>query len=279
MLGRPMPTKQTRPPGQGPRPATTSISLLNQPAISGSPRSRPTRTAPGPGSARPSARPRASPRIPRGACAVDPLVQPRRQRLGVAADPVPLQVEPVVTVVVALGVGGVGAARADDHRVHLDPRDQGPVGVGPDDLGVDQLLDDHDHPAGRERRLLLAAGQPQTWVLPAASARWAWTTATSGLRGGTANTGSPRTGRRPADVGVALGQVGLEVRPQRPERQLGGPGGIPPDHPEVAVLLQLQGRRVVVLDPPPDGVQRPDARVPHPGEHQLAAAPAPIIWS
>ena len=76
-------------------------------------------------------------------------------------------------------------------------------------------------------------------------------------------------------LGLTRGQVGLEVGPQRPERQVGRAGGVAPDHPEVAVLLQLQRGRVVVLDPPPDGVQRPHPRVAHPGEDQLGRDPGP----
>src|SRR4029450_5971181 len=66
-----------------------------------------------------------------GPGAVDPLVEPGVQGRRGAADPVPLQVEAVVAVVVALGVGRMGPPRADHHRVDLDPREPGPVGGGP----------------------------------------------------------------------------------------------------------------------------------------------------
>ena len=51
---------------------------------------------------------------------------------------------------------------------------------------VDELLDDDDHPVGREGRLLLAAEQAPDLGVAAGRARWAWTMATSGFSGGTA---------------------------------------------------------------------------------------------
>ena len=51
------------------------------------------------------------------------------------------------------------AERLDDHRIDDQAGDDRPVRVGPDDRLVHELLDDHDHPVGREGRLLLAAEQ------------------------------------------------------------------------------------------------------------------------
>jgi hypothetical protein len=87
-------------------------------------------------------------------------------------------------------------------------------------------------------------------------------------------------GERSADQRVGHRQVRLEVAPQREERQVHGAGRIPPDHPEVAVLLDLERLvRDLAFDPPADRAEPADARVPEPREDQLAGDPAAIIWS
>ena len=72
------------------------------------------------------------------------------------------------------------------------------------------------------------------------------------------------------DVRVHRRDVALVVGADREEREVRRAGHVPADHPEVRVLLDLQGLGVGLLDPAPDGVQRADARVAEPREDQLA---------
>ena len=113
--------------------------------------------------------------------------------------------------------------------------------------------------------------RPHTCVSPAADDRWAWTIATSGLSGGHGVDHAVAVGRRyRPDQRVGGGHVGLEVRAEREERQVHRSGGVPADHPEVAVLLDLE--RLVgqlALDAAPDGAEAADARVAEPAEHEL----------
>ncbi len=117
---------------------------------------------------------------------------------------------------------------------------------------------------------------PQTWVSPLAVARWAWMIATSGFNGGTAYTRPSPYGEfdRP-DQRIGDRQVGLEVRAQREEWQVHRAGRVPPDHPEVAVLLDRQ-RLVgdIALDPPPDRPEAAHSRVAEPREDELRRHPA-----
>jgi len=47
----------------------------------------------------------------------------------------------------------------------------------------------------------------------------------------------------------------------------------------VAVFLQLERRRIGVLDPATDGMQPADARMPSQLKTSLRAVPAATIWS
>ena len=76
------------------------------------------------------------------------------------------------------------------------------------------------------------------------------------------------------DERVGDGQVRLEVAPQREERQVHRARGVAPDHPEVAVLLDLERLgRDLPFDPPADGAEAADARVAEPREDELAGDP------
>ena len=162
MFGRPTPTKQTRWPASSRAAATIIISDFEKVATSviGTSRSRPSPTArcPRPERGDPLGAELLDVRRP-AVEVVDPLAQPGLDRVLVAGDRVPVEVEPVVAVVGALDVRRVGAERLDDDGVDDEPRDDRPVRVGADDRLVDQLLDDDDHPVGGEGRLLLAAEQ------------------------------------------------------------------------------------------------------------------------
>ncbi|SLH61335.1 Uncharacterised protein [Mycobacteroides abscessus subsp. abscessus] len=69
-----------------------------------------------------------------------------------------------------------------------------------------------------------------------------------------------------------LGQVGADVAAQHRERQAGGAGDVAVGHARVAVLLDLERHRPAVLHRVAEPVQRADAGVAAPGEHQLARA-------
>ena len=131
MLGSPTPTKQTRWPASSRAAATIIISerlkalgRAARLALIGTPRSRPT-----PDGALPDGRMR-SPDLGAqllhvlGAAgdAVDPLVEPGVEARGVAADGVPVEIEAVVAVVVALRVRGMRAERLDHHGVDDEAR-------------------------------------------------------------------------------------------------------------------------------------------------------------
>src|SRR5439155_7252260 len=59
----------------------------------------------------------------------DPLLQPRGERLRIAGDAIPRQVEGVVPVVVALREARMTGERLLDDRVDDHPRDHGPVPI------------------------------------------------------------------------------------------------------------------------------------------------------
>ena len=104
-----------------------------QPALIGTPRSRRSPDGADPGAERRD--PLRAQLLDVGRAAVevvDPVAEPRLERLLVPADRVPVEVEAVVAVVGALDVRGMGAERLHDHRVHDQPGDDGPVRVGPD---------------------------------------------------------------------------------------------------------------------------------------------------
>ncbi len=80
--------------------------------------------------------------------------------------------------------------------------------------------------------------------------------------------------RELADQRVGHRQVGLEVAPERKERQVRRARRVPGDHPEMAVLLELRADAELGdggrLDPPADRVQAADAGIAEPREDELA---------
>ena len=202
---------------------------------------------------------------------VDPFAEPGLDRVLVAGDRVPVEVEAVVAVVRALDVRGMRAPRLDDDRIDDESRDDRPVRVGPDHRLLDELLDDDDHAIGGEGRLLLAAEQAPH--LGVATGRGALRVDDRHVRLQRRH-GVDRllaVGRidRP-DQRVRHRQVGLEVAAQREERQVHRPGGVARDHAEVAVLLDRQRLLgELALDPSPDGAEPPDPRVAEPREDEL----------
>jgi hypothetical protein len=90
--------------------------------------------------------------------------------------------------------------------------------------------------------------------------------------------GEPLAGERAVDelhVRVVLRQVAAQIAAQQAERQPRGAGGVGRRHAGVRVLLELERRRPALLDGVAQAVQRPDARVAAPGEHQLPRGAGP----
>ncbi len=121
---------------------------------------------------------------------------------------------------------------------------------------------------------------PQIWVLPAASARWAWTTATSGLSGGTAYTGSPPNGEVTGRMlGLTLGRSVSKYDRSGQNGSLAAPAAYRPTIPKWLYSSSSRGagswcstrRRMACSDPTPG--------LPIQEKTSLAATPAPIIWS
>ena len=153
---------------------------------------------------------------------------------------------------------------------------------------VDQLLDHDDHAVGRERRLLLAAEQaPDLGVAGRVGAL------------GVDDRDVRLERRHGVDLAVAvrrfdladqrirLRQVRLEVDAQRVERQVRGARRVPPDHPEVAVLLELEARQLAGARSCVAGSIRrrriapspPTPGLPSHEKISFRATPAAIIWS
>ena len=147
----------------------------------------------------------------------------------------------------------MGAEGLHDDRIDDEPRQDRPVGVRADHRFVDEVLDDDDHPIRGERRLLLAPEQPPHLGIARGVGALGVDDRHIGLQGRDRIDGSVAIGRRDRpDEGIRRRQVGLEIAPQRVERQVRRARRVPPDHPEVAVLLDLERRRIGGLDPPPD---------------------------
>src|SRR5262249_42706255 len=87
--------------------------------------------------------------------AVDELVEVPRELLGAARDRLPVDVELVVPVVIALGIRRMRAPGLDDDGVDDHARDHCSIRIGSNDGFVDELLDDHDHSFRCERHFLL----------------------------------------------------------------------------------------------------------------------------
>ena len=151
---------------------------------------------------------------------------------------------------------------------------------------VDELLDDDDHPVRGERGLLLAAEQaPDLGVAGRVGALGVDDRDVRLERRHRVDLAVAVRRLDLADQRVRLRQVGLEVAPERVERQVRGARRVPPDHAEVAVLLELEARQLAVSPLVAASVRRRIApRPPTPGlpSHEkisLRATPAAIIWS
>ena len=144
-------------------------------------------------------------------------------------------------------------------------------GIGADHRLLHHLLAHHDHAVGGERGLLLAAQQPPDLRVAAGVGTLRVHDRDVGLqRRDHVDLGRVLVRRdHGADVRVHLRDVGLVVAADREERQVRRAGHVPADHAEVRVLLDLERRGVGVLDPPPDRVERADAGVAQPREHEL----------
>ncbi len=76
------------------------------------------------------------------------------------------------------------------------------------------------------------------------------------------------------DVRVHLREIGSEVAAEEGGRHAGGAGGVGVRHGGVAVLFDLERPRPAPLDGVAQAMERSDAGIAAPGEHQLARAAA-----
>ena len=114
--------------------------------------------------------------------------------------------------------------------------------------------------------------RPQTWVLPAARALGVDDRHVRLERRHGVDHASPYGDSISRISGLASGQVGLEIAAQREERQIRGARRVAADHPEVAVLLELERlvRRPAALDPPADRARPPTPGLPSHEKIELA---------
>src|SRR5918992_502045 len=91
---------------------------------------------------------------------IHPLVQIPCERRGIARDGFPREVEAVVTIVEALRIRRVCTPRFYNNGVHDRTRYDRAIGVGTDDVFLDELLRDDDHVPRCKRCLPLNAEQP-----------------------------------------------------------------------------------------------------------------------
>jgi hypothetical protein len=102
---------------------------------------------------------------------------------------------------------------------------------------------------------------PSTSTLPARSAFCACTIPTSGLSAGTAASVSPVNGHSMKLMfGLTFEQVRSAIPAEERGRHAGRAGGVGMCHGRVAVLLDLERPRPLLLDRVAQPVQRPDAR-------------------
>ncbi len=198
-------------------------------------------------------------------------VQPAGEHVPVPADRIPGPVELVVADRVAEGVGRVRPAGHVGHVADGPGREHdraGPVVQ----LGHDLLHRHHGAPGGQHGLLLHAGDAP---VLDVAGPVGPLGMDDRDVGGQRRHGGQRLAGERAVDGGNAgrvAFQPGAAVTAQHRERQARRPGHVPVGHPGVAVLLQLQRARPGVLDCVAEPVQRADAGVAAPGEHQPGGA-------
>ena len=87
--------------------------------------------------------------------------------------------------------------------------------------------------------------------------------------------GQPLAGERALDRGDRAGvlwEVGADVAAEHAERETRRAGHVAHRHPGVAVLFDLERRRPAVLDCVAEAVERTDAGIAAPREHELAGA-------
>ena len=183
----------------------------------------------------------------------------------------PVRVERVVAVVVALDRRGMRAPRQRHDGAHQEPGQVGAVRVVPDDLRLDQLLGDHDHrPAGLPGRRA-DAGRPPRVAVAVAVRPLHVEDRDVRREGRDEDQGIPREGTR----GHAQPRVpGEEIRAeQAPRRQIGDPEGRPlqgEGDREVRVILDRERARNASLERPTEGVGGTVLNVADPGGHDVA---------
>ena len=197
------------------------------------------------------------------------LAHPGEEGVAVAGDRVPGLVEGVGALVVAVGVGRVGAARHLGDRGHRPRRQDHGVGAARAEI-VDDLLDRDDRALRGEHRFLLHADDAlEQHVAGAVGAqRVDDRHVRPDRRHGRQHLAGVGAGDR-ADVRIDLRQVDALVAAEDGEGQVGRAGLVGVRHRGVGMLLERQRLRPAVLDRVAQPVERADAGIAAPGEDQL----------
>ena len=201
-------------------------------------------------------------------------VDPGGELGAIAGDRVPAQVEIVVAGVVAVRIGRPGAARAVRDGRHREVRQHDVVHRGRN--LVDDRLDGDEQLRRGECGLARGADDPVDRDIAAA---------VRALRVQDRDVGIDRGHGRDLLAGVGAGDVpdarillrkiGADVAAEHPERQARGARAVGNRHGGVAVLVDLERARPVVLDRVAQAMQRADTGIAAPGESQLARAAGP----
>src|SRR3990172_3953315 len=201
---------------------------------------------------------------------VNPLVEVGLHPFLRPPDVFPRHVELVVAIVVALNEARVSPVGLLDHRVHDDPRDHRPVGIGADRVLMDDLLHHHDHFLRRESRFFLNSGQsPDVGVSRGVAALGVKDGDVGIQRGnGVERLAGEGTLDGP-DARVDLREIRSVIGAKRKERKPGGPRLDPHREAEVGVLLDLERVRNGPFNGPTDSVEGADAGIPRPAEDEL----------
>ena len=203
-----------------------------------------------------------------GVLVEDVVAHPGEEGVALAGNGVPGLVEGVGALVVAMGVGRVGAAGHFGDGGHRPAGQDHGVGAAGAEI-VDHFLDRDDRPPGGEHRFLLHPEDAldQHVAVPVGAERVDDRYVRADCRHGCQHLPGIGTGER-ADRGVHAGKVDALVAPENGKGQIGGAGLIGVGHRGVGMLLERERRRPVVLHRVAHAVQRSDAGIAAPGKDQ-----------
>src|SRR5690348_2492344 len=201
-------------------------------------------------------------------------LHPSGKALALARYLVPSLIKGIVATVVAERVGRKSAASHFTHRTHHPSGQYHRVRPGLKPL--DDLFDRDDRAARREYHLFLHAHDaPQEHV---ASAIGLLRMNHGDVRADGGNRGEPLAGKRTLDEfhpWIVLRQIGTEVAAQNPEWKIGRARRVRRRHAGVAVFFDFEPLRPSTFDRVAQAMQRADARIASPREHQPARGSHP----